>query len=112
MGEDEKALQIGRATCEYQTAKTECAHIEQKIERVFKAYLDAGRTMDKHSGSGNEPQLIDGRVKLGWHTPGVSFSDILNESELAIVLAERDKARKRLEDARKVMVSLGMANIV
>ena len=32
MGEDEKALQVGRAVSEYQAAKTDCAHLEQRIE--------------------------------------------------------------------------------
>ena len=111
MGEDEKNAQIGAAVSEYQQAKIEVAHIEQKIERIFAAYREAGRTMDKHHGSISEPQLVDGGVKFGWYAPNLSANDILNASDLAVVIGERDQARKRLKDATQKMNSLGITGV-
>lgn len=113
MGEDEKAQQIGRAVSEYQTAKVDCAHIEQKVKRIFDTYQAAGDSMDSRKGSGlGEARLENGKVKLAWWSPEkFSVSDLLNETDLAVVLAERDKARERLERAKKVMVSLGITGV-
>ena len=79
MSEDEKNAQIGAAVTEYQAAKVEVAHIEAKVEKVFEAYRDAGRTMDRHQGAINEPTLVEGKVKFGWYSTKVTASDILNE---------------------------------
>ena len=110
MGDDEKVLQVGLAVSEYQAAKVNCAHIDKKIDRVFRAYRAAGETMDVHSRRA-EPKLIDGKVKFDWCSYDVSTSDILNESDLAVLLAERDAARKRLEEAKNSMHSLGMTSV-
>jgi tetrahydromethanopterin S-methyltransferase subunit G len=111
MSEDEKNAQIGAAVAEYQQAKIEVAHIEEKIDRIFKAYREAGGTMDKHRGTVSEPTLIDGKVKFGWYAPNVSAADILNETDLAVVIDERDKARKRLDEAHRKMRSLGITGL-
>jgi hypothetical protein len=111
MTADDKNAQIGAAVSEYQVAKVEAAHIEQKIDKVFLAYREAGNTMDRQNRTPQEPTLVDGKIKFGWYTGKVSAADILNEADLAALIVERDKARKRLEDAKKVMTSLGITGL-
>ena len=96
---------------EYQAAKTDCAHIDQKIRRVFTAYREAGGTMDASRGSISEPTVVDGKVHFGYSGGRFSPSDLLNEADLTLLLIERDKARKRQQEAQKVMNSLGITGV-
>src|SRR5690242_3563697 len=112
MSGDEKNAQIGAAVSEYQAAKVEVAHIEQKIARIFATYLSAGKSMDKQHGSIQEPKLYDGKLVMGWwgHEK-LSTDDLLNAEALAGVIAERDKARQRLKAAKDKMENLGITGI-
>lgn len=111
MSGDEKNAQIGAAVSEYQAAKVEVARVEQKVERVFKAYRDAGGTMDRNHGSTSEPTLENGKVKFGWSNDKIAATDILNVGDLAVLIEERDKARKRLKEAKQLMNSLGVTGL-
>jgi len=111
MSEEEKNRQIGEATTEYQTAKVEAGHLTHRIDKVFRAYREIGDTMDRDKGTISEPRLVDGSIAFGYTRSKVSASDLLNESELRSLLAERDAARERLAEARRVMESLGITAI-
>ncbi len=111
MNGDEKNAQIGEAVSEYQTAKIEVAHIEQKIDKVFLAYREAGNTMDRQHRTPQEPILVDGKIKFGWYTANVTAADILNEADLATLIVERDKARQRLKMAKDIMNKLGITGV-
>jgi hypothetical protein len=111
MTADDKNAQIGAAVSEYQGAKIEVAHIEQKIEHVFLAYREAGNTMDKAQRTPQEPTIVDGKVKFGWYTGKITAADLLNEKELIPLIMERDKARVRLEEAQKAMSRLGITGV-
>ena len=110
MSNEEKLQQIGAATIAYQAAKVELAHIDQKIDRVFSTYREAGQTMDRR-GSAHEPKLVNGKLQLGWYNPNASAADLLNETDLTTLVTERDKARKCMEDAKKAMTDLGLINV-
>jgi hypothetical protein len=111
MSEDEKNAQIGAAVSEYQAAKIALAHIEKKIEKVFWAYREVGRTMDKSHGTISEPKLENGTLKFGLYGSNLDASDILNATDLAAVVAERDQARMRLRIAAESMTSLGINGV-
>ncbi|MGA9986244.1 MAG: hypothetical protein WA383_14565 [Terriglobales bacterium] len=111
MTADDKNAQIGAAVSDYQTAKVELAHIEQKIDKVFLAYREAGNTMDRYNKTPHEPTLENGRVKFAWYTKDVTAADILNEQDLAVLINERDTARVRLEHAKTIMTRLGITGV-
>ena len=111
MSNDEKNAQIGEAVSEYQAAKVDLAHIEEKIHRIFKAYREIGATMDKNRGTTFEPTLENGQIKFGYHPGQVNPADILNVNDLAMVIAERDKARQRLASVRDTLNRLGITGI-
>lgn len=111
MGEDDKNAQIGAAVSEFQKAKVHLGHIETRITDVFRAYREVGATMDSDQGTPSEPQLEHGRVKFGGYAANINASDILNERDLALLLAERDRARARLKEAGRVMQSLGVTDL-
>jgi hypothetical protein len=111
MSGDEKNAQIGAAVSEYQAAKIEVAHIEQKLDRIFKAYRDAGGTMDRQRGTTSEPTIENGKVKFGWGYEKINPADILNVTDLAVVIEERDKARQRLRVAKDAMTRLGITGV-
>ena len=109
---DDKNAQIGVAVSEYQAAKVDLAHIEQKIERVFLAYREAGSMMDRQKRSPlQEPTIVDGKISFGWYTTAVTAADILNEADLLVLVAERDKARQRLKVAKDRMNNLGIVGM-
>jgi hypothetical protein len=106
-----KARQIGGAVTEYQSAKIDAAHVQTKVERIFMTYRLIGETMNKKHGSTTEPKIKDGNIIFGYAGSSVSASDLLNEADLLILIQERDKARERLVDARKVLDDLGITGI-
>jgi hypothetical protein len=110
MSGDEKAAQIGESVQAYQAAKVECAHIEQKVKQVFRAYIDAGESMDERKGTITEPQLVNGVLKIGWRD-GDPLKHLMNEKELTIIVQERDQARKKLAAAKQLMNSLGITGV-
>lgn len=112
MGSDEKAAQVGEAVTEYQAAKVACAHIDLKIRKVFDLYLSAGNSMDWKSDKTFEPTITgDGKLKLGLFVHPGPYPELLNESELTVLVIERDAARSRLDQARKTMESLGITSV-
>jgi len=111
MTADDKNSQIGAAVSEYQSAKIEVARIEQRIETVFLAYREAGNTMDRQNRTPQEPTIVDGKIKFGWYTGKVSTADILNETDLKVLIEERDKARQRLKVAKDIMNNLGITGM-
>ena len=111
MSDDEKNAQIGAAVSEFQKAKVHLGHIEKRITDVFRAYREVGATMDSDQSTPSEPQLENGRVKFGGYAASVNPTDILNEKDLASLLAERDRARARLKEAGRVMQSLGVTDL-
>jgi hypothetical protein len=113
MTDAEKTQQIGAATLEYQSAKQECAHIDTKVKAVFAAYSEAGDSMNQSRGTITEPQVIDGKVKIGFRQNDLSIAaNLLNQSELAALLTTRDAARHRLAEARKTLEALGITSLV
>jgi hypothetical protein len=112
MSEEEKALQIGQAVQTYHRAKVECASIEEKIERVFSSYLEAGASMDKSRGTISEPRIINGKLQLGWYSrERFSMDHLLNEEQLTALILERDAAREKLNEAKVAMNELGITSL-
>lgn len=111
MGEEEKAAQIGAAVTEYQAAKVECAHVDKKIESVSATYREAGAAMDKNRGSGSEPTITDTGIRFGYGNDRMDIRNLLNGSELFDLLQERDKARARVDKAKKAMNDLGITAV-
>lgn len=111
MSEDDKNAQIGASVSEYQKAKVHLGHIERRIMDVFRAYHEAGATMDSEQGTISEPQLENGRVRFGGYAANVNAADILNEKDLAVLLAERDHARARLKEATRILQNLGVSDL-
>ena len=76
------------------------------------AYRYAGQTTDsKQDNPIHEPTLVDGKVVIGPSAYKLRTADLLSEDSLALLIAERDAARKRLKEARETMNRLGMTNI-
>ncbi|MHB1021368.1 MAG: hypothetical protein ACYC46_02050 [Acidobacteriaceae bacterium] len=111
MSDDEIAKQIGKAVMEYRDAKVDCSRIEARVEEVFRAYQFAGEQMDSKRGEKKEPSLRDGKVIIGAEAFKFDASELLNESDLASLLRERDAARERMSKARKDLDRKGMAEI-
>jgi hypothetical protein len=115
MTTEDKNAQIGAAVLEYQTAKAELGHLDQRIDHVFTVYREVGKTMDRHSHSPVEyPTIADGKLKLGWFYSNTKMdlsTDLLNEKELISLVQERDEAHARLERAKAAMDRLGVSNI-
>jgi hypothetical protein len=111
MSDDEKARQIGDAVTEYQSAKIDAAHVQNKVERVFQTYREIGETMNRRHGTTTEPRISDGKLIFGYTASKLSASDLFNEADLLNLIQERDKARGRLADARKFLDDLGITGI-
>lgn len=115
MTTDDKNAQIGAAVLEYQTAKAELGHLDQRIDHVFAVYREVGKTMDRHAHSPIEyPTIVDGKLKLGWlysSMPMTLSTDLLNEKDLTALAQERDAARNRLEKAKAALDRLGVSNL-
>ena len=111
MSGEEKKAQIGEAVTAYQAAKTECAHIDQKIDRVYSTYRTVGETMNKTRGSIEETLIKDGKLAFGYVSDRIDASFLLNASELTALILERDEARKRKDEAYLVMRDLGITNL-
>jgi len=110
MSGDEKAKQIGNATTELQTAKVECAHIRQKLDRVQAAYRDAGEKPNKSDLDLFRIRVINGKLRFGEGSIA-SPSDLMNESEFTELLLEYDTARKRVKSAVGTLQSLGITGL-
>jgi len=107
MSDGEKESQIGIAVVAYKTAKTDLAHVQEKIKQVQDAYKKAAQ-----SGSGPYPALrvVDGKL-AGYSGPEAWMLRLMNESEFAVLLSERDSCEADLKAKRLVMDSLGLGNI-
>jgi hypothetical protein len=103
MSEQEKAMQIAEAVIEYQAAKVELAHIEDKLLAVGEAYSNAGNVFGRHRNASGPAELR--------YLNGKDLDLLLNGSELKDLMAERDAARKSMEVARARMASLGIGNL-
>jgi hypothetical protein len=102
MSEEERVSQIGTAFVAHNTAKTALADFEEKIRRVQDAYKQAAE-----SGSGPYPALrvVDGKL-AGFCGPEAWMSCLMNESDFAALLSDRDSCQADLEAKRAVLISL------
>jgi hypothetical protein len=111
MGEDEKAAQVGHAVQEYQAAKIECAHIDQKINKVAESYRLVGNAIGFSVAENRQPQIVDGKLKFEF--PGVADHQLLlpNEPELTQLLIEREQSRAIRDDAKRRLNDLGIVGL-
>jgi hypothetical protein len=112
MSGDEKAEQIGRAVTEYQTAKVELAHLEQKIRKIGEAYTEVGQALSERS-SMRDFKIEGGHFHFLYRrTENENLAaSLLNEQALVAVIIERDSARKRVSELRSRLNALGITNL-
>lgn len=112
MTTDEKAQQIGLAVSEYQAAKTDLAHLEQKVSQVGEVYKQVGESLANRSGmsdykiEGGSFQVLYGRTGKG------PLTDLLlDEAHLVALIKERDEARTTVRKLREKLKSLGITSV-
>ena len=112
MSGDEKAEQIGRVVTEYQTAKIDLAHLEQKLKKIGGAYTEVGQALCEGS-SIREFKIEGGHLNFIYTRRGEEniASNLLNEEALVTVIVERDNARKKVSELRKQLNALGITNL-
>ena len=108
MTEEEKMLQIGRATEELQSAKINLAHLKQKIKIVSQIYTEAGRTLSEISKDMHSFEIKDGHFHLSYasHIKADISENLLNEQALVSLITEYENAIKEVDSLRKQLREL------
>jgi prefoldin subunit 5 len=113
MSGDEKTQQIGQVVTEYQAAKVELAHLNQKLKTIGDVYTEVGRALTSAYSSTGEFKIENGhfRFSYGRHGNQNLAASLLNEEALVAVIVERDAFEKKVQSLRAQMKSLGITNL-
>jgi len=104
MSNEEKSSQIGDAVLLLQRQRQELAHVEEKVERVKRAYCmfasESQRWVTDHAGGVSLAHPFAEERGLGQY--------LLSQSQLAALIAERRAAAEAVERTRAKLNGFGI----
>ncbi|MFZ1203731.1 MAG: hypothetical protein WAN97_05435 [Candidatus Acidiferrales bacterium] len=112
MSGDEKAQQIGQVVTEYQSAKVDLAHVEQKLKRIGNTYTEVGSALSGTS-SMSDFKIENGHFQFVYprHLTEPVGVNLLNEQELITVISERNRLSKQVAELRSQLQNLGITSV-
>lgn len=109
MSGDEKAQQVGQVVTQFQQAKVDLAHLEQKLRKIGNTCSAVGRALSGESSSVDEYSVEI--LRYSSHLNINPSVELLTEESLLAVISERDKLKKLVSELLAQMRALGITNL-